>query len=463
MNESHERSCPRYAAPVSDETGTLLVHLDAERPHLELRGFHLDTIADRTASHAFTALRVAIGSHPSNDLVLDDPTVSRFHCELRLDPRGVRVRDQGSSNGTFVDRVRVVDGYLHDGAELRVGARAFVLRLDATPRSVPLGDVERFGALVGRSAAMRQAFEQLARCAKSDATVLLDGETGTGKEAAAIAIHEASARTDGPFVVVDCGALPATLLESELFGHVRGAFTGADRDHVGAFEAAHGGTIFLDEIGELPLDLQPKLLRALEQRTIRRVGDTRHRAIDVRVIAATHRNLRTMVNEGQLRPDLYYRLAVVSVELPPLRDRLDDLPLLVGTLLDRLRADPSTRARFTSVGFLAQLHRSRWPGNVRELRNYLERSLVLDAPAPIESAPAAATDSSTASAGSAADFPLDPTATYADARTAALAVFERRWLEALLAHHGGNVSEAARSAEINRPYLHKLLRRHGLR
>ena len=259
-------------------------------------------------------------------------------------------------------------------------------------------------------------------------------------------------RAEGPFVVVDVGALPANLIESELFGHERGAFTGAVGARAGAFEAADGGTIFLDEIGELPQDLQPKLLRVLERKAIRRVGATRYREVDVRIVAATHRDLARAVNQGWFRADLFYRLAVVPIEVPALRERLDDLEMLVDVMLRRLDAAPETVARLARPGFISELRQSSWPGNVRELRNHLERCMVFDEALDVPRRPAA----------SQPDV-VDASMTYGTARRRALDVFEARFLEALLEAHDSNVSQAARAAEINRPYLYQLLRKHGLR
>jgi transcriptional regulator with PAS, ATPase and Fis domain len=300
---------------------------------------------------------------------------------------------------------------------------------------------------------MRRVFATLEDAAKSDATVLVEGETGTGKELVAESIHKESERRDGPFVIVDCGAVPAELLESELFGHERGAFTGASAPRRGAFEAASGGTIFLDEIGELPLELQPKLLRALERLHVKRVGADVYQPVDVRVIAATNRNLRQEVNERRFRADLYYRVAVLEVRLPPLRERIDDLPLLVGVLVGSLRSGGGEALDVTAPEFLADLERHAWPGNVRELRNYLERCVAHRRPLPL------AADGALGARGSAEDLE----APFKLARDRALAGFERRYLEAMLQRTGGNAAAAARAAGLDRAHLYRLLWRHGLR
>src|SRR5207248_3349042 len=259
-----------------------------------------------------------------------------------------------------------------------------------------------------------------------------------------------SSRRDRPFIVVDCGAIPCNLLESELFGHEKGAFTGACERRLGAFEEASTGTLFLDEVGELPLDLQPKLLRALESKEIRRVGSSQWRVADVRVIAATNRELRTDVNTGRFRGDLYYRLAVVTIALPPLRTRLEDLPLLVSRLLETLGADRNAVALLSTPEFLRSLESAAWPGNVRELRNFLQRCLVFRQPIPTADIAASVPDS----AGDVWH--------YVSARRRALDEFERRYLEALLARHDGKVALAAREAGVGRVYLYRLLKRHAV-
>ncbi len=389
------------------------------------------------------------GSHPSNGLVVSDAKVSRFHFEVHPGPDGPRLKDLSSTNGTTVDGVRVFDALLRDGSLIRCGDTTVRLELAAAPLALALHADDSFGELVGPSVAMRAVFARLAKIASSRATVLLTGETGTGKELAAEAIHRASDRAEGPFVVLDVGALPASLVEAELYGHEKGAFTGAVASRAGAFEEARGGTIFLDEIGELPLELQPKLLRVLERGTVRRLGGGAPVEVDVRVIAATNRDLRAEVNEGRFRPDLYYRLAVLSARMPSLRERPEDLAPLVERLLERLGLDETERARAITPAFLAQLRRRAWPGNVRELRNYVESFVVMD------EAPGA---EPTAELPVEPQIPLDRS--YAEARAIAIERFERAWVPALIAHHQGNVTEAARAAKVDRAYLHRLLRRH---
>ncbi len=408
--------------------------------------------ADASATRWQGAERCTLGSHPSNALVIDDRSVSRFHAEVIADASGVRVIDTGSTNGTTVDGVRVVSAFLRDGSDITLGRISVAVSLTGDRVTLPLSRSHRFGSVVGSSPGMRALFALLERAAGSDTTVLIEGETGTGKEAIAESLHLASARASGPFVVVDLGSVPAALMESELFGHERGAFTGAHARRIGAFEAARGGTIFLDELGELAADLQPKLLRVLEQRTIRRIGSNERIPIDVRVVAATHRPLRRMVNDGSFRSDLYFRLAVLRAEVPPLRTRPGDLPGLVAALLDGLGASEAGRARLLEPAFIDRLATGAWPGNVRELRNHLERCLVMELDLPVEGA----------APPSSVPQPIDASLSYARARELAIASFEREYLPALVQRHGGNISQAARHAGIDRAYLHRLMRRHGL-
>jgi two-component system response regulator GlrR len=410
-------------------------------------------------------LPVRIGRHANNQLVLDGEDVAGVHAELSSDEQGLRVRDLGRS--VWLDGVRVLDGYARSGSRLQVGDRA--LRLMFGEGFAQGREAGRFGELWGVSPPMQAVFGTLSRAAVSEATVLIEGETGTGKEGAAYAIHEASSRRQGPFVVVDCGAIPENLIESELFGHEKGAFTGAVNRHQGAFEQASLGTVFLDEVGELPLDLQPKLLRVLEQKTVRRLGSGERKSVSVRIVAATNRDLRAEVQAGRFRQDLYFRLSVLKVVLPPLRSRPEDFPLLVRALLERIGASPPQMGRFLAQPFLDTLAQTPWPGNVRELRNYLERCVVMDAELPLSegrvdpprapgSTPPAAQAKSEAS-----QLVVDPSMPYEDARATAIAEFERSYLKALLERHGGNVSQAAREAGMDRVYLHRLIRRHGIK
>jgi DNA-binding NtrC family response regulator len=411
-----------------------------------------------------------IGSHASNDLVLDDRTISRFHCRIAREGQAWRITDTGSTNGTRLGGVKIL------AAELEAEGEAVVVLGDSTLRVTPTrrGQVSRiaaptqFGGLIGQGASMQALFALLERVAPSDIDVLVNGESGTGKELVATELVQRSARAEGPVVVVDCGAISPSLVESELFGHVRGAFTGADRDREGAFEAASGGTLFLDEVGELPLELQPKLLRALEAREVRRVGQTKAKRVDVRVIAATNRDLEREVNRGRFREDLYYRLAKVTVRVPPLRDRREDIPLLVRGFLAAL--DLPEPSRLFSSAVLDELARHDWPGNVRELKNYVERSVVLDA-APTPSRRPSGTMPALRVGGGEADPDAEPGAAPAAgaevpfrvAKEGVIAAFERAYLTPLLVRCNGNISQAAREARMDRMYLHQLAQKYGLK
>jgi len=403
--------------------------------------------------YASTGERATIGTQSAMDLVLDDATMSRFQCEIALEAGVAVVRDLGSRNGTLVDGVTVRVAELHDGAVLTLGQTRVRFELGEERVAIPLSEHTRFGSLVGGSTAMRAVFALLQRAAQTDATLLLRGETGTGKDLAASSVHEEGGRREGPFVVVDCGAIPGGLLESELFGHERGAFTGATTSRVGACEQAHGGTLFLDEVGELSLELQPKLLRVLEGRTVQRVGGTRRMTVDVRIIAATNRDLKQAVNQRRFRADLYYRLAVLEVRLPPLRERLEDLPLLVEHFATSLRLEASGRGdALRSAEFLAELEQHSWPGNVRELRNYVERYAALGQLPGLEE-----------DVGREVQVPLNAAQPLRVAREQWVQALEREYLEQLLKLHGNNVSAAARHAGVDRVYVHRLLARHGLR
>ncbi len=420
-----------------------------------VRRFRLTVVEGPEVGKVFesTSHVCTIGQDPLNDFSLTDPTVSRYHCEVRLMPRGPQVKDLNSTNGVLVDGVVIVEAYLRGGSLIRLGR--VVLRFDFSAEMNPLllSEQTHFGSLVGTSAAMRECFALLERVAPRNSTVLLVGETGTGKSQAAQAIHEASPRRDMPFIVLDCSAISSSLLESELFGHEKGSFTGALERRVGVFEEANGGTIFLDEIGELPAELQPKLLRVLEEKKFRRVGSNTDHAVDVRLIAATHRDLRTEVNAGRFRSDLYFRLAVLRITLPPLRQRPEDLPVLVDQLLASMDTAPKGVQALLTPELLERLQYATWPGNVRELRNYLERCLVYEVALPVTEE----------EAKSGATLEVDPGRPFAEERRKALDYFERRYLVALMAKHRGKVAQAAAAAGIDRVHLYRLLRRHGIK
>jgi transcriptional regulator with GAF, ATPase, and Fis domain len=401
--------------------------------------------------------RFQIGSHPANDLVLVDPRVSRFHCVITRADRAWRIQDVSSLNGTFLGDVAVRDADIPPRAEIRIGDSVIEVRETATATDVDVLDQAMFGEMFGQSRAMQRLFALIEKVAASDSNVLVMGESGTGKELIASEIVRRGDRSKKPFIIVDCGAIAPSLVDSELFGHTRGAFTGATRDRIGAFEAANGGTVFLDEVGELPLDLQPKLLRALESREIRRLGENEGRKIDVRVIAATNRELSREVNQGRFREDLYYRLSVVTLHSPPLRERREDIELLIRAFLSAL--GPRLDSTLFDDEAFARLTRYDWPGNVRELRNYVERCIVLRAALPTDEGSIAPPRGE----AKPAEEPVDLDVSFRDAKERSIVAFERKYVEALMAWSGGNISRAARRANMDRMNLYRILQRSGLR
>ncbi len=383
---------------------------------------------------------------------LSDTTVSRYHVEFEARPDGVRVRDLESTNGTYLSGTRITEVIVEDQATITVGKTAIHVSMKEADLGRP-AEQPTFGPALGASGAMKQLFGILEKVAPTDSTVLLLGETGTGKEVLARAIHHKSKRATRPFVVVDCGAVAPTLIESELFGHVRGSFTGAVADRRGAFLEADGGTIFLDEVGELPLELQPKLLRVLEAGTVRRVGEDKPRRVDMRVIAATHRDLEAEVEAGRFRRDLYYRLAVVLITVPPLRDRIDDLPLLTKHFVQSMG-----RGDFELPGqLMTRFAAYHWPGNVRELRNLVERSLAGADVEPMTEVTTGAPRPPGASGEGITDLP------FKEAKEQLVDSFTKQYLESLLVKCKGNISQMAREAGIARNYVHRLVQKYGLK
>jgi DNA-binding NtrC family response regulator len=398
-----------------------------------------------------------VGKAPENDLQLDDETVSRVHFEIVRDAKGYLVRDMKSTNGTFLDGAEVKEAYLRSGSVIRVGSSElkftpFEERIEILP-----SEKEVLGEMVGKSPAMREIFGLVERIAPTDATVLIEGETGTGKDMIARTLHQLSPRAGAPFIVVDCGAVAGTLIESELFGHEKGSFTGAVTARQGAFEQAIGGTVFLDELGELSLDLQPKLLRVLEQRELRRVGGSKTIKVDIRVVAATRKDLRSEVEKGKFREDLYFRLNVVPITAPPLRERREDIPLLIDTMLVKLGPEGAAFSEQTRAALMGH----DWPGNVRELRNVIERALALGADPGMLVAPLGPTDASRG-AQLRDGIEFEAGMSFRDTKEKWNELFERRYLSWLIKRAEGNISKAARDADMDRKYLHKLLRKYGI-
>jgi DNA-binding NtrC family response regulator len=401
-----------------------------------------------------------IGTHANNDLKLTDKTISRYHLELQLRPEGLRVTDLDSTNGTYQGATRIGSIVVQGKVRLRLGGTTelSLSPLDGQVEAQPFTG-ERFGRAIGASKAMGSLFGLLGRVAQTDSTVLIEGETGTGKELLAEGLHLRSQRKPGPYVVVDCGAIAKDLIGSELFGHVRGAFTGAFGDKRGLLQEADGGTLFLDEIGELAMELQPHLLRVLERREVRRIGDSKARRVNIRVVAATNRDLQQQVAEGKFREDLYFRLAVVKVTVPPLRQRKEDIPLLIRHIVADLGRDDF----HPSGDVLARMMAYAWPGNVRELRNIVERGLFLsngDFPLPKleDSVIGMATRPGLPVASSSDVYELP----FKTAKGKLVESFEREYLSHLLMRHHGNVSRAASEAGIDRNYIHRLVKKYNL-
>ncbi|MEM1413702.1 MAG: sigma 54-interacting transcriptional regulator [Myxococcota bacterium] len=415
--------------------------------------------------------RVTIGRSVICDLVLADKSVSGTHCEVVVRESGFLLRDLESTNGTKVGDLRVREVWLREGTEMRIGQTRVRFDPQSAEVEIALSTENRFFDLVGNSVRMREIFAVLQKVAATDLTVLIRGETGTGKELVARAIHQGSQRSRQPLVVQDCSAIPKDLIESTLFGHERGAFTGATSSHRGSFEQASGGTIFLDEIGELDLSLQPKLLRVLENREIKRVGGDRVVPVDVRVVAATNRDLRQMVNDGTFREDLYYRLSVVQVELPALRERPEDIPLLVDAFLEELIRrrfpDDADKGFTVAPDAMRRLMGYPWPGNIRELKNTVERAASLaDAPELTirDLMPASQkTPALPLPGGGTAEAYVEDAVPFKEAKQRVLDTFEAAYLKALLDKHGNNITRSAQAAGLTRYHLRELAKRYGIR
>jgi len=407
-----------------------------------------------------------IGANTHNDLSVRDSTVSGNHCEIELLEEGYLLRDLQSTNGTFIGGVRITEAFLDEGTEFRIGKARYVFSPLDESTEVKLIDDDHFGEMIGRSAAMKRIFQVVQTYAPTEATILVNGATGSGKEMLAREIHRHSKRADKPFVVVDCSALSRGLIESELFGHTKGSFTGAQADRKGAFEQAHMGTVFLDEIGDLSPDLQPKLLRVLEQKEIRRVGSNDIRPVDVRILAATHRKLEREVNAGRFREDLFYRLSVVKVVLPPLAQRKSDVPVLVRKFVENLAPNPAAEnIDAHTERILSMFSDYDWPGNVRELRNMVER-LYHAMGGSVDVAQMMSPDGDGEDAADVEEVLEDETGEirpFKEAKESLVSRFERTYIERMLARHDGNVSQAAREAQIERAYLQRLVKKHGLR
>jgi transcriptional regulator with GAF, ATPase, and Fis domain len=496
MSPSDPHAPPEFP---DGSNATKITYIDGRPATLTLRRLQVFVAYEGALeTHVFDKDVVTIGAMEDNDIVLADETVSRNHCKIWHEGDHYMIADLASTNGTFVNRLRIREAYLRPDCVITLGKTELRFApVDERLRIVP-SDKQRFGELIGRNAKMRELYTILEKIAPTDATVIIEGETGTGKEVVARTVHQESRRREGPFIVFDCSAVPENLIESELFGHEKGAFTGAIQTRQGVFEMANGGTVFLDELGELALELQPKLLRVLEQREVRRVGGARTQKVDVRVIAATNRKLEDEVRQGRFREDLFYRLSVVRVVLPALRERREDIPLLVKHFLrsshfNRGR-DGERKVTGVSREAMDRLHDHAWPGNVRELHNVVERAVSFadtdtiearDLPdhvaayRPTQSVPPAApsaaprwseppTDAARAlppsDAAARASLPAatDIEGTFKDAKERWVASFERDYIASLLRKNNNNISHAARESDIDRKYFRKLMKKYGL-
>jgi DNA-binding NtrC family response regulator len=475
---------PDFVAP------TKVSYLD-RGPTLHLRSCILEAADESKQQWTFDKEEIRIGSMEDNDVVLPDDTVSRYHCRIIQDDTSYILVDNRSTNGTFINKVRVREGFLKPGCVIACGQS--LLKFNAREEEVQIvpSRADHCGGLIGGNAKMREIYAIVEKIAPTATTVVIDGETGTGKEVVAQTIHNLSPRARGELVVFDCGAVPPNLIESELFGHEKGSFTGAMMTRSGLFEQADGGTLFLDELGELPIDLQPKLLRALEQREIRRVGASKAQKVDVRIIAATNRNLEDEVRAGRFRQDLFYRLSVVRLHLPSLRDRVDDIPLLLQHFLDtgsyNRRPNGPPKVRGVARDAMAALQNYPWPGNVRELVNVIERAVsfcehelieLSDLPDYVRSARAPSVSGAPRDNKRPQSVPraasLSPTppptpeellgegVTFKDAKERWVATFERDYILQRLRQHGGNISHAARDADIDRKYFRKLMKKYDI-
>lgn len=395
------------------------------------------------------------GSSPDNDLVLDDETVSRFHFRIQLDPRGYRIKDLGSKNGICIDSLAVTDAYLPPSCKIVLGDTVIRYKQERETRDIEFAKGNRLCDLVGASSQMRHLFALIQRVANTEATILVEGESGTGKELTARALHDLSGRANQPFVILDCSAIPESIIESELFGHLKGAFTGAVTSRQGAVDNASGGTLFLDEIGELPLPLQGRVLRFIEAREIKPVGADRSKKVDVRIVAATNKNLKEEVGKGMFRQDLYYRLAVMKLRLPPLRERPEDIEPLVEHFLEYFSARDG-RQYTVPHNFMSPLFSYQFPGNVREMRNMIERACLLSEGVELEVEIPTRTKQVDADL---LGFDHLLTLPYKDAKETLVSSFEERYWQGLLEKCANNISEAARRGGIHRKSLEYLIKK----
>ena len=449
----------------SDQTKTIL---GSPALALQVTRYRLNALIATPFARDFQKREVFIGSHPDCDFCIPDSSISRQHAKIEMDAGGYRLIDLGSKNGTFIGECRINDVYLPENICFRCGTVKIEFELGSDAIEVAISQQDHFGNMLGQSLAMREIFGLLAKVSPSTATVLVEGESGSGKELVAEAICAHSERAQKPFVIFDCSAVSKDLIESELFGHVKGSFTGAVSDRKGAFLQANGGTLFLDEIGELALDLQPKLLRALENHTIRPVGSEKSYKVDVRVIAATNRSLAREVENGSFREDLYYRLAVIKIDIPPLRKRTEDIPLLVEHFIQEASKKFRKNPPHISLSTLQKLKAYSWPGNVRELKNFIERACLLSSNDRLETKFLNVKPQDNAVSGEPGDtdayveMVLERQMPFKEAKQNIIEQFESLYWKKLLESTKGNVSKAARLADMHRKSVEYIVRKLNL-
>lgn len=441
---------------VGGREGTKTVYLSTPVETIKAPKFQLTVVKgpDKGLEISWDSLVLRGGSAPDNDLELNDDTVSRNHFRIELDRKGYRLKDLDSKNGVSIDSVSVVDGYLPPSCKIFVGDTVLKYKQAREVVDVEVATGTRLGAMVGKSAQMRHLFALLQRVARTEATVLVEGASGTGKELSAEALHDLSPRAKGPYVILDCSAIPESIIESELFGHIKGAFTGAVASRKGGVENASGGTLFLDEIGELPLTLQGKVLRLIEKKEIKPVGGDTLRRADARIVAATNKNLKEEVAKGNFREDLYFRLAVFKLRIPPLRERKEDIEPLVEHFLEYF-STRDNRQYTVPHTFMSKLMTYNFPGNVRELRNMLERACLLSEGVELEVEIPTRMPVDASNSGFEHLYELP----YKEAKDTLVSTFEEEYWTKLLDGCNNNVSEAARRGGIHRKSLEYLIKK----
>jgi len=387
----------------------------------------------------------SIGASPANDITInDDRYISGSHCMIKSVANGFIIQDVGSRNGTLLNDALVMSERLPKSGVITIGKTLIKYKIKESRENIRPFERPNLGNILGASLVMRELFSLAERIAPTDATVLITGESGTGKELFARYMHEGSARAAKPFMAINCGAISSNLIESELFGHERGAFTSAVSQQKGAFEQASSGTLFLDEIGEMPLELQTRLLRVLENMQIRRVGGQSDISVDVRLVAATNKNLKEMVRKGKFREDLFFRLFIVPIHLPPLRERRDDITVLALHFLNDL--SPEGGSKIFDAGVLEKLREYNWPGNVRELKNTIQRAILISKDASVKAEDMIFSELTEKPPES---LPLDDV--------------EKKILVTALKNSSGNASKAARELKISRTTLYSMLGKFGIR